>query len=188
MAHESEHRHHFKNRKEKIGWYLDEIDCYKEDMGKWYTLFIRIILPFLLFIIPINKISFRGFELIRTKYLLGVLPEPNSTIPIIIWLIGAIVFLAILIFLPRFATFCEFAMAGVFYYMALTITYIQKIDGKWVERAFITNGLGYFIVFALGTFMLMKLIFLVLEIMYMIVFHGEKEPKAYKDDQNEIVF
>ena len=31
----------------------------------------------------------------------------------------------------------------------------------------------------------MKLVFLVLEIMYHIVFHGEKEPRAYKDGQGD---
>lgn len=188
MAHESDHKRKFKNRKEKIGWYLDEIDCYKEDMGKWYTLFIRIILPFLLFIIPLNKIAYRGFEVVRNKFLLGIFPESNSTIPLIIWIISCLIFLAFLIFLPRFATFCEFAMASVFYYMAFTVTYMVQVDGKWIERGFITNGLGYFVMITLSIFMFMKLVFFVFEVAYRIVFRGEKEPKAYKDDANEIVF
>lgn len=57
MAERSEHKHQFKDRKEKIGWYLDEIDSYKEDMGKWYSLFIRIILPFLIFLMPANVVA-----------------------------------------------------------------------------------------------------------------------------------
>ena len=188
MAHESDHKRKFKNRKEKIGWYLDEIDSYKEDMGKWYTLGVRIILPFLLFIIPLNKLAFRTYPFIVDRYLGGILSSADKTIPLCIWIISCIIFLAILIFLPRFATFCEFVFSSVFFYMAFNITYVTEINGKMVERGLISNGLGYFVMITLGIFMCMKLVFLVFEIAYRIVFHGEKEPKAYKDDANEIVF
>ncbi len=188
MAHESDHKRQFKNRKEKIGWYLDEIDCYKEDMGKWYTLGVRIILPFLLFIIPFNKLVYHGFEWIRTHFLLGIIPEFNETIPLCLWMLVCLIFLAILIFLPRFATFCEFVSSFGFYYLAFTVTYMVEQGGKLVERGFITNGLGYFTIISLSIFMFMKLVFLVFEIAYKIVFRGETEPKAYKDEANEIVF
>lgn len=182
------HNHQFKNRKEKIGWYLDEIDSYKEDMGKWYTLFIRIILPFLLFIIPINVVGARVYRSVVTRFLSGVLDPNDNAAMIAFWLVALLIFLAILIFLPRFATFCEFVISGVFYYIALFVPVTTVSNGVVVVKPLITNGLGYFVVIALSVFMFMKFVFLVFEIMYRIVFRGEKEPKAYKDDQNDIVF
>ena len=70
----------------------------------------------------------------------------------------------------------------------MTVTYVVEVDGKLIEKALITNGLGYFVVITLSVFMFMKLVFFVFEVMYRIIFHGEKEPKAYKDDENDIVF
>lgn len=188
MAHETDHKHNFKNRKEKIGWYLDEIDCYKEDMGKWYTVFVRIFLPFLIFIIPLNVVFSRVYESFTSRYLSGILDPLDSTAKIVFWVISLLVFLLILIFLPRFATFCEFVITGIFYYIAINVTYIVQVDGKLVEKALITSGLGYFVIISLSLFMFMKLVFFVFEVAYRIVFHGEKEPKAYKDNENDIVF
>lgn len=188
MAENSGHKHQFKDRRDKIGWYLDEIDSYKEDMGKWYSVFIRIVLPFLIFIIPSNIVCARFYDMMAARFLGGILVEGDNAAKIVFWVICLFIFLAILVFLPRFATFVEFAVSGVFYYLALTVTYVVQVGDKLVEKSLITNGLGYFVVITLSVFMFMKLVFLVFEIMYRIVFHGEKEPKAYKDDQNDIVF
>jgi hypothetical protein len=187
MAESSGHKHQFKDRKDKIGWYLDEIDSYKEDMGRWYSIFIRIVLPFLIFIIPSNIVCARFYEMITARYLGGFFEQGDNAAKIVFWVICMLIFLAILIFLPRFATVVEFAVSGVFYYLALTVTYVVEVNGHLVEKSLITNGLGYFVVIVLSVFMFMKLVFLVLEIMYRIVFHGEKEPKAYKDDSNDLV-
>ncbi len=182
------HKLSSKSRREKIAWFLDEIDSYKEDMGKWYSLLIRIILPFLVFLIPMNIVCARVYRSMVSRYLSGILDINDNAAMIVFWLTCMLIFLAILIFLPRFGTFVEFVLSGVFYYLAITVTYVVEIDGKLVEKALITNGLGYFVVITLSVFMFMKLVFFVFEIMYRIIFHGEKEPKAYKDDANEIVF
>lgn len=181
---ENEHKHHFKDRKEKIGWYLDEIDSYKEDMGRWYSIFIRIVLPFLVFIIPSNIICARFYEMMTARYLGGILIPGDNSAKIIFWVICLFIFLSFLIFLPRIATVIEFALTFVFYYMAL---FIQVPNGAGGMKPLISNGLGIFVVTVLSIFMFMKLVFLVFEIMYRIIFRGEKEPKAYKDDANEIV-
>lgn len=123
-----------------------------------------------------------------SKYFSGILDYSDSASKITFWVICLLLFLAVLIFLPRFATLLEFAVSGVFYYIAMTVTYVVEVDGKLIEKALITNGLGYFVVITLSVFMFMKLVFFVFEVMYRIIFHGEKEPKAYKDDENEIVF
>lgn len=188
MSDKQGHNLKFKSRKEKIGWFLDEIDSYKEDMGKWYSLFIRIILPFFIFLIPSNIVCARFYEMMVSKYFSGILDYSDSASKITFWVICLLLFLAVLIFLPRFATLLEFAISGVFYYIAMTVTYVVEVDGKLIEKALITNGLGYFVVITLSVFMFMKLVFFVFEVMYRIIFHGEKEPKAYKDDENEIVF
>ncbi len=188
MAETSGHKHQFKDRREKIGWYLDEIDSYKEDMGKWYSLFVRIILPFLIFIVPLNIVCARVYRSVVARYLSGILDPEDNAAMIAFWVISLLIFLALLIFLQRFATFSEFVISGLFYYIALFIPVYTVINGVYVEKPLITNGLGYFVVIVLSIFMFMKLVFLIFEIMYLIIFRGEKEPKAYKDDENDIVF
>lgn len=164
----------FKDRREKIQWYLDEIDSYKEDMGKWYTVFIRRVLPFLIFVIPLNIIAFRFYSFVADRYLGGIFSSADSTPGFVLWIISVFIFLVILIFLPRFATFCEFILGPM--YIVLVFKMGTLLD----------TGLGYFVFISLSLFMLMKLVFLVLEVMYRIVFRGEKEPRVYHDD--DIVF
>lgn len=181
------HNLNFKTKKEKIAWFLDEIDSYKEDMGKWYSLLVRIILPFFIFLIPMNIVCARVYKSMVSRYLNGILDVNDNAAMIAFWSICLLIFLAILIFLPRFGTFVEFAVSGVFFYLAF-MPVIIEVNGKIIEKALITNGLGYFVIITLSVFMFMKLVFFVFEVMYRIVFRGEKEPKAYKDDSNEIVF
>ena len=100
------HKHEFVDRRDKIAWYLDEIDSYKEDMGKWYTVFIRRILPALVFFFPINNLAFFFCEYITKHFLGGVLTFKNTAFPHVVFLVMELLFIAILIFLPRFATFC----------------------------------------------------------------------------------
>lgn len=173
----------FKNNKERIRWYLDEIDTYKEDMGKWYTIFIRRVIPMLVFFIPMNIIGFRSYEYIALKYFGGLFQGLSSTIGVAIWLVAMLIFLAILIFLPRFATFCEFVLGTAFY--AFVFRSFNQFAQGLVDKPIITNAFGFFVAITLGVFLFMKLVFLVLEIMYHIVFHGEKEPRAYKDGQGD---
>lgn len=182
------HKHKFKDRRDKIAWYLDEIDCYKEDMGKWYTVFIRRILPALIFFIPLNNITKYTYDLLQRNFLGGVLPpsQVNGAIPFVAFLVTWLLFIIILIFLPRFATFCEFALAGAFYFFAAKS--IVWAENGIYAKSLITSGLGYFVAIILGVFMFMKLVFLILEIVYMITFRGEHEPKAYHSEDNDIVF
>ena len=99
------HKHKFSSRREKLEWYLDEIDCYKEDMGKWYTVFIRRILPVLVFFFPINNLSFGLCEYAVKHVLGGVLTFDDATFPLVVFFVSLLIFILILIFLPRFATF-----------------------------------------------------------------------------------
>ena len=180
-------RPQFKSRRDKIAWYLDEIDCYKDDMGRWYTLFIRRILPFLIFIVPLNIVCTKIYQSVTARYLSMILDPASGAGKIVFWLVTMLIFLAMLIFLPRVATFFEFAVSGVFYYLAFTATYIVERNGQLIEKGLITNGFGYFVIITLSIFMFMKLVFFVLEVMYRIVFRGEHEPRAYKDGYDDIV-
>ena len=136
-------RPEFKNRREKIEWYLDEIDCYKEDMGKWYTVFIRRILPFLICAIPLNIVCKNIYQFVADRYLGGIFDSSELAMANLSWVIALVIFLIILIFFPRFATFCEFTISGAFMYLAYTI-------------GFISTGLGYFTIISLSIFSLMK--------------------------------
>ena len=179
------HKRKFSSKKEKIEWYLDEIDCYKEDMGKWYTIFIRRILPLLVFFFPINNLAFGICEYAVKHILGGVLTFNDTTFPLVVFFVSLLIFLLILIFLPRFATVCEFAMAIAWF--TLVVVRVNQFNAGVIDKPLITTGLGYFVAIALGIFMFMKLVFLVIEIVYMITFRGEHEPKAYHDD-NDVVF
>lgn len=181
------HKHEFVDRRDKIAWYLDEIDSYKEDMGKWYTVFIRRILPALVFFFPINNLAFFFCEYITKHFLGGVLTFKNTAFPHVVFLVMELLFIAILIFLPRFATFCEFVLATGFY--ALVVIRINQFNAGLVSKPLITNLLGYFVAITLGIFIFMKLVFLIIEIIYMVTFKDEKEPRVYSEDSNnDVVF
>lgn len=172
----------FKNNKEKIRWYLDEIDCYKEDMGKWYSWFFRRIIPILVFFFPINIVAFNLYYFVGQNYLGGIYSALPQTVGLIVWIIMYLIFIAIVIFLPRAATFFEFLIGGVFFFFVFRS--ITLFNEGALAKPIITNALGFTIAIVLGIFLFMKLVFLVLEIVYHIVFRGEKEPKAYKDGQD----
>ena len=181
------HKHHFSSKKDKIAWYLDEIDCYKEDMGKWYTIFIRRILPILVFFFPINNLSFGLCEYLVKHVLGGVITFDNTTFPLVVFFVALLIFVLILIFLPRFATFCEFALGIAFY--TLVVVRLNQFNNGVIYKPLITNGRGDFVAIALGIFLFMKLVFLVIEIIYMITFRGEHEPRVYKEESdNDVVF
>ena len=44
----------------------------KKSLGKWYTVFFRIILPFLIYIIPINIIIARTSDWLVSRFLAGI--------------------------------------------------------------------------------------------------------------------
>lgn len=183
---QNKHKHQFKDKREKIAWYLDEIDCYKEDMGKWYTIFIRRVIPFLVFFFPINNLAFGLCEYAVKHILGGVFSFEDTTFPLVVFFVSLLLFLLILIFLPRFATVCEFVMGIAFY--VLVVVKLNQFNEGLINKPLITNGLGYFVAIALGIFLFMKLVFLVIEIIYMITFRGEHEPRAYRDDEDDVVF
>ena len=60
---------------------------------------------------------------------------------------------------------------------------------SYVAKPIVTNPFGYFVAISLGVFIFMKFVFLVIEIIYMITFRGEKEARAYKEENDrDIVF
>lgn len=180
---EAQKKPEFKNNKERLRWYVDEIDSYKEDMGRWYTWLVRRIIPLLVFFIPLNVITFRTYEYIANKYLGGLFLDMSATIGIVVWFLSVLIFLAVLVFLPRFATVCEFVFGFAFFAFVYrsNMMYAQGT----IDKPIITNGLGWFVVIALALFLFMKLVFLVIEIIYHVVYRGEKEPKAYKSSDGD---
>lgn len=163
-----------KTRKEKIQWFLDEIDSYKEDMGKWYTVLFRRILPIILFIMPLFAECKFFYQFVADRYLSGIFSSNDLTPVYVLWPISILFFTVILIFLPRFGTFCEFILGPFYILLAFKMSYIN-------------TALGYFTIISVSVFMFMKLVFLIFEIMYRIVFHGEQAPKVYQGD-DDIVF
>ena len=129
----------------------------------------------MVFFLPMLILSAYAYQRIFVSFMPGLFHYADQGPTYIIWAVSLVVFLLILIFLPRFATFCEFVM-GISY-----LVLIFHLGG------FTDTALGYFTVIVLSIFVFMKFVFLIVEIMYLIVFHGEKEAKAYIDD-TDVVF
>lgn len=139
-----------------------KVFVFEQNAGKWYTLFGRIILPFILFFLPINVICGRLNMLIKSVFNLGF--NPKGPALFIMWAIGSLVFLALTIFLPKLATVAEFAIGITYLFIAFRV-YLFK------------SFLGYLVAIGLILFLLVKLVFLVFEII---------RKRAFKNDGKNI--
>ena len=151
----------------------------KKRLRKWYTVFFKRILPFLLYIIPINIIIARTSDWFVEHYFKGIqdlLSDMRSPYFLVMWTVLALVFLALLIFAPKAATVIEF-MFG-FYYIFLAFKY-----GYF-------NPLGIALIIGVAVFLLVKLLFIIVNIMYEITYghddveRGESGRRVRKSDSD----
>ena len=131
----------------------------KKSLGKWYTVFFRIILPFLIYIIPINIIIARTSDWLVSRFLAGIwdwLSDMRSPYFLVTWAVVALIFLALLIFAPKAATVLEFIYGIYFIFLAFRFGYF--------------NALGIALIIAVAIFLFVKLLFLIVNIMYGITY------------------
>ena len=72
--------------------FVIKVDDLKQSMGPWYSVFAVIILPFLLYIIPVNVIIGRVNRFIYRYY---PNPELLGTILLLAWIVVMVAFLTV---------------------------------------------------------------------------------------------
>lgn len=151
----------------------------KKSLGKWYTVFFRIILPFLIYLIPINIIIARTSDWLVENYLKGIqfiLNDMRSPYFLVMWAVVALVFLALLIFAPKAATVMEFVFGIYFIILAFKYNYV--------------NPLGIALIISVSVFLFFKLLFLIVNIMYKVEYgyddveRGESGRRVRKSDSD----
>ena len=151
----------------------------KKRLGKWYTVFFKRILPFLLYIIPINIIIARTSDWLVAHYLAGIkdwLSDMRSPYFLVTWAVLAMIFLALLILAPKAATVLEFIYGIYFIFLAFRFGYF--------------NALGIALIIGVAVFLLVKLLFIIVNIMYEITYghddveRGESGRRVRKSDSD----
>ena len=139
----------------------------KKGLGKWYTVFFKRILPFLLYIIPINIIITRSSDWFFSHFLRGVqnlFSDLRSPYFLVMWSLFLLVFLVILILLPRFATVLEFIYGILYFIIAIKFHYF--------------NAIGIILFIALVIYLLFKILFIVVNIMFDVTYGDEKAERG----------
>lgn len=151
----------------------------KKKLGKWYTVFFKRILPFIIYLLPINVIIARTSDWLVAHYLAGIkdwLSDMRSPYFLVMWAVLALIFLALLIFAPKAASVVEFVFG--FYYILLAFRF-----GYF-------NPLGTALFIALIVFLIFKLLFLIVNTMYDITYgsddaeRGESGRRVKKSDSD----
>ncbi len=151
--------------------FLIKVDDIEQSMGLWYSLFARRILPFLLYIIPVNVVLGRLNGLINRYY---PNPELFGTILLVMWIVVMMVFLVVLIFAPKLGTVLEFALGFAYLFLAFRFHIYN-------------NLLGYSVLICMILFLLVKTVFLVFKIIRMRAFADDKKKNIERDESGRIV-
>lgn len=137
--------------------FVIKIDDMEQSMGFWYSLFALRIVPFFLFIIPVNVVLGR-INMFLTPYFPNV--NLNGTILLVTWIVVMLGFLAVTIFAPKAATVVEFVFGFAYLFLAFRYHIYH-------------NVLGYVLLFWMILFLLVKLVFLVFKIIRLKVVSGD---------------
>jgi hypothetical protein len=134
----------------------------KKSLGKWYTVFFKRILPFLLYLIPINIIIARTSDWLVENYLKGIqdlLSDMRSPYFLVTWAVLVMIFLVLLILAPKAATVLEFIYGIYFIFLAFKYGYF--------------NALGIALIIAVAIILFVKLLFLIVNIMYKVEYGSD---------------
>lgn len=151
--------------------FVMKVDDFKQSCGLWYTLFGKRIIPFLLFIIPFNVLIGRAVMFI-TRYEPSF--QPDGALLNAIWGLALLAFLALLILTPKVATVVEFVLG--FAYLAIAF-YAHLFKSL----------LGYFVLITLILFLLVKIVFLVFEIIRMRLSSDDKKNNIERDESGRVI-
>ena len=152
--------------------FLVKLNDFKQSMGLWYSLFAHRIFPFLLYIIPVNVVLGRVNGYVQSRFLPDI--YLNGTPLLVMWIIVMAVFLAVAIFAPKAATVIEFAIGFGYLFFAF-------------KHHLFRNALGYSVLIGMIVFLLIKLVFLVFEIIRLKKFAGDKKNRIERDESGRVV-
>lgn len=163
----------FENETEPVGAekLVISINDFKQKLGFWYSLFALRILPVMLYFIPINVVLEQTYLRINRIYPNEII---NPTFLTVTWIIALLLFAAATILSPKAATVIEFVFGFAFLF------YVFRCN--WP-----TNILGYSLLIGSIIFLLIKLVFIVFEIIRLSVFAGDKKNNIERDESGRIV-
>ncbi len=150
--------------------FIVKVNDFKHSMGLWYSLIGQRILPFLLFIIPVNVIMGRVDKFIYRFYSVNL----NVAFLYAMWITIMLAFLAVTIFAPKAASVIEFVFGIT--YLVLAFHYHM-----------FHNALGYALLFSVILFLLVKLVFLVFKIIQLRAFADDKKNNIERDASGRVV-
>ncbi len=143
------------------------VNDFKQSAGFWYSILALRVLPFLLYIVPVNVILGR----INIFIMRFFLPDANlnGTPLLLMWIVVMLGLLALTIFLPKVATVIEFMVGFVYLFLAFHYHLYNTI-------------LGYTVLFSLITFLFIKFVFLMFEVIRLGAFAGDKQNNIERDE------
>ena len=147
--------------------FVIKVDDLKQSMGPWYSVFAVIILPFLLYIIPVNVVLGRLNFFVMGRLMPGV--DLNGTPLLVMWIVVMLGFLAAAVFAPKVATVIEFILGFGYLFFAF-------------RHHLFTNLLGYSVLIGMIIFLLVKLVFLVFALIRIKTF--SKDDKTIERDES----
>lgn len=161
------------NENEPVGAerFVIMVSDFKQSMGLWYSLFARKILPVLLYFIPINVVLEQVYLRINRMYPNNFI---NSTFLLVTWIVAMLLLIASAVLAPKAATAIEFVFGFAFLFFAL-------------RYSLVTNALGYTVLIGLIIFLLIKLLFLVFEIIRLKTFAGDKKNRIERDESGRVI-
>ena len=151
--------------------FIVKINDMKIKMGLWYSLFARRIIPFLIYIIPMNVVLENSYNIINRYYPNDYL---NGTFLYVSWIAAMVLFLGIAIIAPKAATVIEFVVGFAYLFFAF-------------KYHIFTNALGYSLLIGMILFLLVKSVFLVFEIIRLKTFADDKKNHIERDESGRIV-
>ena len=151
--------------------FIVKVNDFLHSIGLWYTLLGQKIIPFFIYLIPINVVIGRFNRLVNAVFP-GI--NLNGPIMVVMWVITMIGFGAVTIMAPKAATVVEFVFGSIYLFLALRYHLFH-------------NALGYSILIGMIAFLLVKLVFLVFKIIRLRAFADDKKNNIERDASGRIV-
>ncbi len=155
----------------KLEKFIIKVDDFKQSMGRWYSIFALRVLPFLIYFIPVAVIVGRGLSFIE-RFLPNV--DLRGTLTNVVCIVAMLGFLAVSILSPKAATVLELVLGFLYLFFAFRSHLFNTV-------------LGYFVLFSMILFLLVKLVFLVFKLISITAFAGDKKKNIERDESGRIV-
>lgn len=151
--------------------FIIEVNDFKQSAGYWYSILALRILPFLLYILPVNVVLGRINGFLQSRFLPDV--ELNKTPLLVMWIVVMAGFLAVVILSPKAATVVEFIIGFAY----LFLTFRHHLFGSILGNVVLTGMI---------IFLLVKLVFFVFNLISIKKF-SQDEQNIERDESGRAV-